>query len=137
METRYFMGIDVYWDDDDDCIIRWDLSGYWDWDDFEQAAARSRYLRAQVSDPVAVLINIHEDSLPPNYALVHVRYAMMLAPENREMVVIVSTDPVVYDMVEMLKTLYGDLCTALLVTPSLSEAYALVGHYRLFPLPRY
>lgn len=123
------MGIDVHWDGEDTTILRWTISGWWDWADFEAAAEHSRLLRAEVSHNVAIIVTIADDCAGP-YGVMHIRYALMLSPDNRELVVVVTTHAAALHMLDTLYQLYPDVCQTLYCVATLDDAYALVDRHR-------
>lgn len=123
------MTIQVHWDGYDTSIIRWTVEGWWDWDDFEAAAEESRALRALVDHPVALIITIDDDAFGPE-GLTHVRYALMLSPDNREMVVIATLHPHALHLLDTLCHLYPEVCDTLFVVASVDDAYAVIDRQR-------
>lgn len=60
------MGITVSWDDSNSTIIRYDLTGLWNWDDYFTAVEASAKMMESVNHPVGIIANFRADTMVPH-----------------------------------------------------------------------
>jgi hypothetical protein len=59
------MSITVSWDDKENNIIRYDLSGWWNWDDYRMAVDQCAAMLEGIKHPVGIIAHVHADTMAP------------------------------------------------------------------------
>lgn len=124
------MNVTVSWDNPEKTIIRYDFEPTWTWPEFYQAVANAFAMTRSVGHTVDSISNFKPNAaLPPN-ALFQFRRAMIGAPKNRGLTVIVGTSPYIRKMVGMFSQFNHSLGKRLVLADSLEDARSLLtGHY--------
>ena len=122
------MPIDINWDNDQKDVLRWDLNGRWDWDDIHDAVTRSVAIRKLVEHrrDIAVIINLQHFTPLSTGALKETRKALLIRPENRELVVVVGRSAYTRSIVDIFRRRYIDLADQIIGVDSMSEARSLI-----------
>jgi len=122
------MPIDINWDNDQKDVLRWDLNGRWDWDDIHDAVTRSVEIRKLVEHrrDIAVIINLQHFTPLSTGALKETRKALLIRPENRELVVVVGRSAYTRSIVDIFRRRYIDLADQIIGVDSMSEARSLI-----------
>ena len=121
------MSVTVSWDNDDRTTIRYEFERDWIWDEFYAASENAFALTRSVEHTVHSISYFKPGaSLPPN-ALMHFRRAMVNAPRNRGVTVIVGGSLFITTMVRVFSKLNRSLGERLLLADTLEQARALLA----------
>jgi hypothetical protein len=116
------MTVKVSWDNEDRTTIRYDFEGYWIWKDFYAAAETAFAMTRSVDYRVDSISYFRVGAtLPPN-ALMHFRKAMVNAPKNRGVNVIVGGSMFIRTMVKVFSRLNRALGERLVLADTLEDA---------------
>jgi hypothetical protein len=126
------MGIKVAWDDPENRIIRYDLEGMWNWEDYRDAVSQSAQMMQSVNYPVGIIANFTADTMLPKGSDVRKTSAvpqskMNTMPENMGVVVITGGYGFVEVMINGFCKLYNRVERKFVVANTLDEARRLVG----------
>jgi hypothetical protein len=126
------MPIEVEWDNDQHDVIRWDFEGGWNWDDVHKATLESVELRKTVTSeqPVSVILNLEQFTPLSTDALRETRKALLLRPENRDLVVVVGRSIYTQAIVDIFRRRYIDLADQFIGVGSVSEARRLIREHQ-------
>jgi hypothetical protein len=114
--------IKVVWDNDEQTTIRYDFEFGWKWEEFHAAAEEAFAMTRSVEHKVDTITNFKPGvSLPPN-AMLHFRRAMVDAPPNRGMNVIVGGPMFVKTMVSIFSKINRSLGERLMLASSVEDA---------------
>jgi len=121
------MSVKVSWDKNDKKTIRYDFEGRWMWDEFYAAAENAFALTRSVEHTVDSISFFRPGAyLPPN-ALMHFRRAMVNAPKNRGVTVIVGGSMFIKTMVTVFSKLNRQLGERLLLADTLEQARVMLA----------
>ena len=126
------MPISIDWDNDQKDVIRWDFGEQWDWDEVHQATMNSVALRKTVKHDrdVSVILNLqHFTPLNPS-ALKETRKALLMRPENRDLVVVVGRSAYTRAIVDIFRRRYIDMAEQFIGVETMSEARRLIREHR-------
>jgi hypothetical protein len=124
------MSVRVSWDNDDKTTTRYDFEGAWTWDEFYAATGDAFALTRSVEHRVdSISYFAPGANLPPN-ALLHFRRAMVNAPENRGVTVIVGGSRFINTMVTVFSKLNRSLGERLILADNLDQARRLLASRR-------
>jgi len=126
------MNVKIDWDNDQKDVLRWDLEGRWHWDDIHNAVERSVALRKEVKHErdVSVIINVQHFTPLSTSALKETRKAMLIRPENRELVVVVGRSAYTRTIVDIFRRRYVDMADQFVGVESLSAARKRIRDWR-------
>lgn len=122
------MSIHVEWDNNHKTIIRWDFDGYWDWEMVIKATKESIDLRQNRGhdELVSVILNIPSGAAIKNGVFNMTRRAFLFDPSERDVVVVVGTNPYIQAIVELFQQRYPDIADNFLLERSLHDARRLI-----------
>lgn len=123
-------GIKVSWDNEAKTILRYDFQGRWTWEDFYAASAQAFAMTHSVQHRVDAISHFHHGSVLPANAMFHFRHAMVSAPANRGMNVIVGANAVVRTLIKMFSSINKQLAARLAIADSLDDARMLLAARR-------
>jgi hypothetical protein len=124
------MNVKVSWDNDDKTTIRYDFEPHWTWDEFYKVAEDAFALTRSVEHTVDSISHFKPGAnLPPN-ALMHFRRAMVNAPKNRGVTVIVGGSMFIKMMVTVFSKLNRQLGERLLLADTLAQARVMLAARR-------
>ncbi len=129
------MGINVAWDSKDNTIIRYDLEGLWNWEDYRAAVTQSLKMMEGVNYPVGIIANFNADTMVPRAASVPrsapaASEKMSAMPDNMEVIVITGGNAFVEVTVTGFCKLYNRVARKFLVASSVEEARQLIHQRR-------
>ncbi len=125
------MKIRVFWDNDDQTIIRWDFNANWDWNEFYAAATRSVELRQSKTHdrPVSIVLNIGATAPTLGGALNATHNSIMLKTAGRGLIIIVGQHKLTQRLAAMFAEAYADLDSPMTVCRTLEEAYQQIEKF--------
>ena len=120
------MGVNVLWDNDAHTAIRYDFEGQWTWSEFDAATKTAFELTRSVDHAVDSISNFRPGALIPSNALFQFRRAMVDAPKNRGITVIVGSSTFIKTLVSVFSRLNRSFGERLLLADTLDQARALL-----------
>jgi hypothetical protein len=124
------MPVRVSWDDEKQSVVRMEFTGKWSWDEMYKATEESVKLRKSKSYQCALIMDMMDGMHIPSGALTHMRNAMSMSSEDREVTVVVTDKQFVKTLATMFMKLYKKLGDKLVVVESLPEARAAIQEWR-------
>jgi len=124
------MPITVDWDDAARTTLRWDIVGTWTWEMIYTATRESVLKRRTVAHSVAVIINMERAALIPPGALTHTRNALMVSPDDRDLVVVVGRSSYTQAIVAIFRKMYITMSEQIVGVESLDKARRLIASRR-------
>lgn len=132
------MGIKVFWDDETETILRWEMEAGWTLADFRAARRRSNALTINSGRIFGLLINNNHHQ-PPKYALSEFQHTLREITAQQSVTVIVNSNMFTKLLVDTLKRLHtpnsGD--NSLMFAASVDAARQLIAaHAPAAPMPQ-
>jgi hypothetical protein len=62
------MSVELIWDDAAQTTVRYQIEGYWVWDDIHEAVESARLMMAKVDHPISVIVDLTQSRTRPNFA---------------------------------------------------------------------
>lgn len=118
---RHLMNIDIFWDNDEKTIIRFDYKKGWTWEDFSEANTIVQRMNAEVNHTTHIIANFEDGAFPPMGALGKFKTAQENMPEQ-SVVVVVGGGAFITSLVTMFSRVYKALSRKLMVADSLDDA---------------
>ena len=126
--------IDVYWDDNEKTIVRHDYTESWTWEDYIQAANKTREMMDSVSYTVDVIMDLGERGMMPEVAFFE-GCSMTDAQKhsNAGLKIAISSSNFGKDFGNLFNRLYPDMSDSLHIrfASSLPEAYSMIQNVRV------
>lgn len=116
------MSINVYWDNDELSVLRYDFYGNWNWEDLSFANVLAFRMMARVEHEVNVIFNMEHSETLPVGALNGIRQMFDNAPYNMGTVVLTHGGTVAEYTFEMLSAFEDSLGTRLAIADTLATA---------------
>jgi hypothetical protein len=116
------MGIKVGWDNPNKTTIRYEFSGKWDVNAFEQAVEQSFVMTESVKHEVHVIMDMSRSKEIPDGALLYFKRKLSVLPYNRGVIVFAGCDTATMAMVRMLIRLNPKVSRRLMVAKTVSSA---------------
>jgi hypothetical protein len=128
------MGIQVWWDDQEETTLRWDFEGIWHWHDVQRAEKQSDQLLSHVNYPVSIIVNASCHDCVPLSSSVLSRFKDMVSSgelHNLGSVVVVANPAYIAAIRSALGRIYHKWSNYVTFTESMDEARQLArhGHY--------
>jgi hypothetical protein len=120
-------GVTVAWDNDQKTIICYDFHGRWTWEDFYASTAQAFAMTRSVTHRVDTISHFRHGTVMPPNAMFHFREAMVNAPKNRGVNVIVGGTIFVRTLVKMFSRINKNLADRLVIADSMDEARMLLA----------
>ncbi len=124
------MSVSVQWDNDEQSVLHYVVTGHWTWDEFYDALAVARQMiDASPQQRIHAIIDISEGSLFPKNALLHLRRLAADTPTKIQFgtTVLVSKNLFVKSLMDVMRRLNPDATRNFQLTPTLDEARRLVA----------
>lgn len=120
------MGVDVFWDDDSQTIVRFVYEGKWNWEDFYAYIDKANAMMDTVTLPCVSIIDMRKSTyLPPN-ATVHIRNVIQksMSHNNSGISVFLDAGMFLEMMIDVIRKVHPDIAanTDWLYTDTLEDA---------------
>ena len=130
------MGIRVFWENDQQRIIRWEFDGKWTWVEVYQASQESVAMRKQVGRNAVVLIDQRKaTNAVPSGAIHHLSNLIHLGRDDRRLMVIVTPFEFYHQLARVILGVYRDLGRKIIMVRTIEEADQILEPYRSEPAP--
>lgn len=121
------MPITISLDENDETIIRSQMSGNWTWEEYHEATDEILALANSVDHRVDLITTLAEDAVfPSGVAQPHISRMRKLRPDNFKMIVVVRPDPFAKIMIESVNRATQVGSDESVIVQTLEEAYAVV-----------
>jgi len=124
------MGITVQWDNDEQTVIRYDFTNNWNWVEFQERVKEVFAMTASVDHTVDTISNFLPGANIPKDAFFQFRRAMVNAPKNRGITVIVGASLLIQTLVKVFSRIYTSLGERLILADSLEQARTALDERR-------
>ena len=121
------MPISVEWENPEQTIMRWTLSGPWTWDEYRQAQTVSHSLLRSVTHPVDVIADMRDAPTLPRDAFSRFKETEVGLPANRSRVILVTNSMFVRSMAVTFNQVFLNRPTQFELVASIEEAHALLA----------
>lgn len=125
------MPISVEWENADQTILRWTLSGAWTWDEYRQAQAVSHSLMRSVSHKVDIVADMRDAPTLPRDAFNSFRRYEVDLPPNRDRIVLVTNSVFVRSMAAAFNQVFRSQHVKFDLADSIEEAHILLAGSRV------
>lgn len=125
------MGIRVFWEDDNQRIIRLEFEGKWTWQEVYQASQESIALREQAGHPAVVLVDQRKatNSVPVG-AVHHLSNLIHMGRADRRLLVVVTPFEFYHQLARIVLGVYRELGRKIIMVRTMEEADAALEPYR-------
>jgi hypothetical protein len=120
------MGVEVRWDDDEQTLLRIDVTGRWKWDDVYKALEGIKPLIMSVSHTVNLISVMHQSSHLPGNPLFHLNNFVRNAPPNLGMMIIVGASQYAAPFRPIAQKLYPNVLRKVEFAATVEEAKELL-----------
>ncbi len=125
------MGIRVFWEDDNQRVIRWEFEGKWTWQEVYQASQESIALREQVGHAAVVLVDQRKaTNAVPAGAVHHLSNLIHMGRADRRLLVIVTPFEFYHQLARIVLGVYRELGRKIIMVRTMEEANAALEPYR-------
>ncbi|MBC7871051.1 MAG: hypothetical protein H7Y09_09460 [Chitinophagaceae bacterium] len=120
------MSIKLYWVDEKQTILRYDVRGRWTWWDFYEAFGRAYRMSATVQHRVDMMVNLADSGPFPGGALNHAQTLSNRLSENMGLTIVVTGNRLAKALYQSGCGLYPNVPAFLRLANSVEEARALI-----------
>lgn len=120
------MAVDVYWGDEEQTIVVYEMSKDWSWSEFYPVLDTALAMENSVTHRVDVIVKLpHHFRLPAN-TLTNVKSAAHARPENLHLVMIISQQSLITAIYEVAKRVTNIIKENFQVVPTYEDALAII-----------
>jgi hypothetical protein len=124
------MPIMVKWDDEAQSVVLMRFQGKWSWDEMYKAAQESVALRKAKTHRCALILDLLQGANVPTGALTHLRNALSISSEDREITVVLTDKPFLKTLYTMFTKLYKKLGDTLFLADTMEDARRVISEWR-------
>lgn len=118
----------VEWDNEEKVIIRMTFAGKWTWHDFYQANLEAVAMMKTVEHPVHFLVDFRQSQgIPGDSPFIHARNAITAIPDNWDIMVVVTNNPLLEHLVKVFRITFYRLGAKTFTVTSLDDGYELIA----------
>lgn len=124
------MPIQVYWEDTEKTIVRYDFQGAWNWDDLYEVYYQAIDMETSVPYRVDIVLDMRASHRIPGNALLHIKNISEKQPPNVGLSVFVTTNAFITSMYNMAIKVYGKIAFYFRLVKTPEEAHAIITSAR-------
>jgi len=124
------MPIQVYWEDADKTIVRYDFEGAWTWDELYAVYYKAIDMETSVPHRVDIILDMRYSHRIPGNALLHLKNLSEKQPPNVGLSIFVTTNTFLTSMYNMAIKVYGKIAYYFRLAPTLDAAHAMIAAAR-------
>lgn len=124
------MSVQVFWDNPEKTVVRYDFEGRWTWDEFYPAYKQAIEMELSVAHRVDVIVNLEQARLFPDNMLSHLKVISDKQPPNIGVSVLVTRNGFVHSMYNVGVKFYGKIRHYFRTADTLQEAYEIIAEMR-------
>ena len=123
------MSVTIQWDNEEKTILRYDMSGFWTWDEFFPAFEQGKQMISEVEHEVSFIVNPLDNQSRnhiPTSVLTHIRSINRNVPPNAGPTVSVSVSNFARALIRTLSYLAPQIAERYFFADSLEQARILL-----------
>jgi hypothetical protein len=124
------MPVNVYWEDADKSIVRYDFEASWTWDELYAAYYEAIAMETSVTYRVDVILDMRRSNRIPANALLHVKNLSEKQPPNIGVSIFVTTNTFIISMVNMAIKAYKKIAFYFRLVNTLESAHEIIATAR-------
>jgi hypothetical protein len=124
------MPIQVYWEDTERTIVRYDFQGVWTWDDLYGVYYQAIAMETSVTHRVDIILDMRSGSRIPANALLHIKNLSEKQPSNVGLSIFVTSNAFIISMYNMAIKVYGKIAYYFRLVNTLDAAHAMIDTAR-------
>jgi hypothetical protein len=125
------VGIDIFWDNKDSRLVRWQMHDKWDMADVQQTNATALEMFAERHpEPIYVIVDLSDSKSVPRNFISGVSSVSRDSPPNWVMTVIVGSDALIRKLFEIGFRLDALLSEKYALAHSIEEARVIIADHR-------
>jgi hypothetical protein len=120
------MPIQVYWEDSEKTIVRYDFQGMWTWDDLYAVYYQAIAMETSVPHRVDIILDMLTSQRIPGNALLHLKNLSEKQPPNVGLSIFVTRNAFVISMYNMAIKVYGKIAYYFRLANTLDDAHSMI-----------
>jgi hypothetical protein len=124
------MGVNVYWEDNERTLLRYDFIGKWDWNDLYASLGKGLKLEMQSINRVDVLLDLRQSGAIGDNAMAHIRKIGDKQPPNVGMLVVITPNKFLKTLFQVTMQSYPNAALYLRLAASEEEARMMIAEAR-------
>jgi hypothetical protein len=124
------MPIQIYWEDTEKTIVRYDFQGAWTWDDLYAVYYQAIDMETSVPHRVDIILDMRTSQRIPGNALLHIKNIAEKQPPNVGLSIFVTTNAFITSMYNMAIKVYGKIAYYFRLVSTLDDAHAMIENAR-------
>jgi hypothetical protein len=124
------MGVNVYWEDHERTLLRYDFIGKWDWADLYTALGQGLKMEMQSINRVDVMLDLRQGGSIGDGAIAHIRKIAEKQPPNVGMLVVVTPSKFLTALFQAAMRSYPSVALYLRLASNEIEARMLIAEAR-------
>ncbi len=125
------MSVNVYWEDHEHTLLRYDLVGKWDWNDLYAVLALGLRMEMRTIHRVDVLLDMRQSGAIGDGAIAHIRKIADKQPPNVGMMVVITPSKFLRALFQAAMRSYKNVGLYIRLASSETEARQLIAAERL------
>ncbi|MFN8374157.1 MAG: hypothetical protein U0694_14930 [Anaerolineae bacterium] len=124
------MSVNVYWEDHEHTLLRYDFIGKWDWNDLYFALGQGLKMEMRCINRIDVLLDLRQSGAIGDGAIAHIRKLADKQPPNVGMLVVITQSKFLTALVQATMRSYPNVALYLRLAPNETEARAMIAMSR-------
>lgn len=124
------MPIQLYWEDTEKTIVRYDFQGAWAWDDLYAVYYQAIEMETSVPHRVDIILDMRSGSRIPANALLHIKNLSEKQPPNVGLSIFVTSNAFVTSMYNMAIKVHRKIAFYFRLVNTLDDAHAMIERAR-------
>lgn len=124
------MSIEVYWEDEEQTIVRYDFKGHWTWDEFYPVLEKALEMERAKPYRVDVILDMRKNEVVPANVLTHLKSIADHQPDNIGISVFVSENRFLLSLFSVGTRFYSRIGHYFRVVSSIEEAHQMIRDAR-------
>jgi hypothetical protein len=121
------MPIQVYWEDPEQTIVRYDFEGSWTWDEMYAAFYEGVAMETSITHRVDVILNLQHSGRIPGNILLHTKNFSEKQPPNVGFCIFVTTNLFLISLFNTAIKFYAKIAFYFRLTKTIEEAHVLIA----------
>ncbi|GAB4513621.1 MAG: hypothetical protein OHK0046_14560 [Anaerolineae bacterium] len=125
------MAVMLYWDDDEQTILRFDFEANWTWEDYYRVHPQAREMALSKDHTVYKLVDIQRSTNAPPNALTHLRNLADKQEPNAGITIFVTRNRFLRVLYQTGMALKGNFAKYYRVASTIEEAYDMIADAKI------
>jgi hypothetical protein len=125
------MPVNVYWEDSEKTLLRYDFLGKWTWNDLYHALNKAQTMEMSVTNRVDVLLDMRHSITIPDSALTHIRNLVEKQPPNVGIFVVITQSKFITSLFEAAARLYQRVALYVFIASNEALAHDMIASARV------